>query len=276
MKAGKRHASARTRWAGSLCGLVLLGWAVLAGGCRESVGTALYVTIDFDPSMMMDQLRVSGTVAGSGVGPQVLPAQPERLLANGDTFRVLLPSAPDKAEAELTVEGLREGTRVSQGKAQVQVFENMEVDVTVRLEPAPPDGGEFCANCPDGCCMSGVCTTSTFNTCGTGGIACTMCNARTADSCSNEGFCACGRGAACDPRTTDRCLSGLCRCGINAPCGFGQECVSGRCECTPNSCAGCCSNGVCNPGNTKDRCGKGGGACVKCSGTCNTTTGTCS
>lgn len=276
MDSGKHHVSAgaqRGRW---LCGLLLLGWAVLAGACRESVGTALYVTIDFDPSLMMDQLLVSGTVAGSGVGPQVLPETPERLLANGDTFRVLLPSAPNEAEAELKVEGLREGKRVALGTSKVQVLKDMEVDVTVRLEPAAPDDGEFCANCPDGCCVSGVCTTSTFNTCGTGGIACQKCDPNTASSCSSKGFCACGQGAACDPRTTDRCLNGFCRCGLNAPCGFGQECVSGRCQCTPNSCAGCCNAGVCEPGNTKDRCGKGGGMCVKCPSTCSPTTGTCS
>jgi hypothetical protein len=275
MESRKRKASSAARWARSLCGIALLGWAVLAGACRDPVGTALYATIDFPPSLMMDQLLVSGLVAGSGIGPHYLPEKPERLLANGETFRVLLPSAPDKSEAELKVEGLREGTRVARGTVQVQILEGMEVDVTVRLEPAPPADGEFCPDCPDGCCMSGVCTTSTFNTCGTGGIACRTCEPRTADSCASAGYCACGRGPSCDPRTTDRCAFGVCRCGINPPCGFGQECVSGRCECTPSSCGGCCISGTCAPGNTKDQCGKGGGACVKCSNACSAS-GTCS
>jgi len=275
MEGRKRKASAAARWARCLCGLGWLGWVVLAGACRDSVGTAVYATIDFPPSLTMDQLRVSGMVAGSGIGPHFLPEKPERLLANGDTFRVLLPSAPDKSEAELTVEGLREGTRVAMGSTKVQVLEGMEVDVTVRLEPAAPDDGEFCPDCPSGCCVSGVCTTPTFNTCGTGGIACRTCDPRTADTCASEGYCACGRGAACDPRTTDRCAGGACRCGSNAPCGFGQECVSGRCACTTNSCAGCCVSGVCAPGNTRDRCGKGGGTCMKCSNACSAT-GTCS
>jgi len=275
MESSKRKADSAAGWARCLCGIGLLGWGVLAGACRDPVGTALYATIDFPPSLMMDQLLVSGLVAGSGIGPHYLPEQPERLLANGETFRVLLPSAPDKSEAELKVEGLRVGTRVALGTVQVQILAGMEVDVTVRLEPAPPDGGEFCPDCPEGCCMSGICTASTFNTCGTGGIACRTCDPRSADSCASAGYCACGRGPSCDPRATDRCVFGVCRCGSNGPCGFGQECISGRCECTPSSCGGCCSSGLCDPGNTRDRCGKGGGACVKCANACDTT-GTCS
>ena len=42
------------------------GSGLLFAACRDSVGTALYVTIDFPPTLMMDQLLVSGTVAGSG------------------------------------------------------------------------------------------------------------------------------------------------------------------------------------------------------------------
>ncbi|HYH97773.1 hypothetical protein [Hyalangium sp.] len=266
----RRHTASTVRgWGRYLCGLWLLGLATLSGACRESVGTALYVTIDFPPSLLMDQLLVSGTVADSGIGPQLLPAQPERLLANGETFRILLPSAPDGSEAVLQVAGMREGTRVALGTGQVQIQEGSEVDVTVRLEPAGPDDGSFCADCPDGCCMDGVCTAPTFNTCGTGGIACKQCDPQTASTCSSEGFCACGRGPACDPRTADRCSNGSCRCGGGGPCGFGQQCVSGRCECTPGSCTGCCSGNTCEPGNTKDECGQGGAACVKCNRTCN-------
>lgn len=267
----KRTASVAAGWARFLCGIWLLGLGALSGACREPVGTALYVTIDFPPSVHMEQLRVSGLVAGSGIGPHLLPEQPARLLANGETFRVLLPSAPDQALAELQVEGLNKGERVALGTSQVRIREGLEVDVTVRLEPAPSD---FCPNCADGCCMSGICTTSTFNTCGTGGIACRTCDRKTADACSSQGACTCGRGPACDPRTTDRCVAGACRCGINGPCGAGQECVSGKCVCTTSSCTGCCSNNTCEPGTQKDRCGQGGAVCRKCSVACGAD-GTC-
>jgi hypothetical protein len=284
MESRNRKANSAARWLGCFCGIWLVGLVVVSGACRDPVGTALYVTIDFPPSLLMDQLLVSGTVAGSGIGPQYLPEQPERILANGDSFRVLLPSAVDKSEAELTVEGLREGTRVAMGTGTAQIQEGSEVDITVHLEPAtppppppPPDGGvpdggptdpNFCPNCASGCCQGGICTTSTFNTCGSGGVACKVCDGR-ADSCAAAGFCACGRGPACDPRTTDRCAGGVCRCGLGFQCALGQECVSGRCECTANSCSGCCTtNNTCEPGNTKDVCGRGGADCRKCNRTC--------
>jgi hypothetical protein len=270
----KRKASAAVRWARLFCGIWLVGLGVLCGACRDSVGTALYVTIEFPPNVNMDQLRVSGTVAGSGIGPQLLPDQPDRLLANGETFRVLLNSAPDMAQAELQVEGLNKGERVAFGTAQVQVQEGSEVDVTVRLEPKP---GDFCPNCPDGCCMSGICTTSTFNTCGTGGVACKACDRDTTDTCSSEGACTCGQGPACDPRIANRCVAGACRCGNNAPCGAGLVCESGQCVCNATSCSGCCSSStVCEPGNARDKCGKDGAVCKKCATfqTCSSS-GTC-
>ena len=270
----KRRVSAAVGWARLLCGIWLLGLGVLSGACRESVGTALYVTIEFPPTVLMDQLRVAGMVAGSGIGPHLLPEQPDQLLANGETFRVLLPSAPDMAQAELQVEGLSQGERVAFGTGQVQVQEGMEVDITVRLEPAPSD---FCPDCPDGCCMSGICTTSTFNTCGTGGVLCKTCDRDTTDTCSAEGACTCGRGPACDPRIANRCVGGACRCGSNPPCGAGLVCESGQCVCNTSSCSGCCSSSTtCEPGNTRDRCGKDGAACRRCSSfqTCNSS-GTC-
>ncbi|MBN1206734.1 MAG: hypothetical protein JXB05_17765 [Myxococcaceae bacterium] len=241
----------------------MLGWGVLLGACRDPAGTALYVTIDFPPSLTMDQLRVSGAVAGSAIGPQLLPEQPERTLAQEETFRILLPSAPDKAEAQLQVEGLRLGTRVALGTSQVRVQEGSEVDITVRLEPTSIDG--FCLDCPEGCCKSGICTTSTFNTCGTGGIACVTCDRSTADSCGPEGSCVCGTAGACDPLTTDACDNGQCKCGTGGPCGAGQECVGGRCVCTPASCAnGCCAFNACLPGTSINACGQGGAVCAKC------------
>jgi hypothetical protein len=253
----------------------LLGWGVLLGACRDPVGTALYVTIDFPPTLMMDQLRVSGTVAGSQIGPHLLPEQPSRALAQQETFRVLLPSAPDDAQAQLEIEGLRQGGRVARGTSQVRIQEGTEVDVTVRLEPTSIDG--FCLDCPEGCCKSGVCTTSTFNTCGTGGVACVACERSRTDACGPEGSCTCGTSGPCDPLITDACDNGQCRCGTTGPCGAGQQCVAGKCVCNATSCAtGCCFSNVCLPGTSEAACGTGGAACVKCGNrdTCNS--GICS
>ena len=36
-------------------------------------------------------------------------------------------------------------------------------------------------------------------------------------------------------------------------------------SCSPKNCAGCCSNGVCQPGNTRTYCGTAGGVCGVCS-----------
>lgn len=257
----KRKAST-ARWrAGYLCGLWLLGWSVLLGACRDSVGTALYVTIDFPSSLTMDQLRVSGSVDGNDIPPHFLPEQPERTLTPGDTFRVLLSSVPDKTEAALQVAGLFETTRVALGETRVEIREGSEVDVTVRLEPISND---FCPNCPEGCCMSGICTAPTFSTCGTGGVACVTCDPHLANMCDARGVCTCGVNAACDARSSDRCVLGWCRCGTNASCGQGQVCVSGQCVCTPDSCNGCCAGNICHAGNEKDRCGQSGQACDKC------------
>ncbi len=268
MRRRKPKTATATRWAGGLCGIGLLGWAVLLGACRDpdkASGTALYVTIQFSPALQMDQLRVSGNVAEDPIGPYLLPVQPERMLSSGETFRVLLPSAPHEATASLHLEGMREGAPVARGLAQAQVREGYEVDVTVHLAP---DGESFCLNCPEGCCMSGFCTTSTFNTCGTGGIACVQCDPRTADACAPAGFCGCGQGAACDALTTDRCEGGQCRCGNGGPCGYGQQCVAGQCRCTPESCQGCCDGNTCEPGHERTRCGVGGVACRSCSRVC--------
>jgi hypothetical protein len=240
---------------------------LLAGACRDAdkaSGTALYVTIDFPTTLFIDQLVVSGSVGESSIGPYALPEQPQRLLSNGETFRLLLPSAVDKTPAELAVEGLREGGRVALGTGSVQTRKGYEVELTVRLEAAPPVDPNFCVDCPSGCCMNGHCTRSTFQTCGTGGISCTSCNPSTADACAQGGFCACGSSPACDPIASDRCDKGRCRCGTKEACAQGLQCVGGQCQCTPSSCSGCCDGNTCVPGNQRDRCGTGGQGCRNC------------
>ena len=254
----------------------MLVCAVVLLACRDPSalsGTALYVTVEFDPALMLTQVRVGGTVEGGrAFGPQVLPERTDRLLHSGETLRVLLEDAPDGAQAQVYVEGLRDKNTVARGEGSAKVRTGYEVDVTLRLEPRDPEGG-FCPECA-GCCQDGLCTPSTFNTCGSGGLACMPCDQYRADGCDVRGVCVCGLGPACGINA-DRCLYGRCWCGRGRACGPGQACVNGTCQCTPDSCKeGCCWGNTCEPGTAKDRCGTGGAACLQCANLC-TPQGTC-
>ncbi|OJH35295.1 hypothetical protein BON30_39390 [Cystobacter ferrugineus] len=247
--------------------LVLVG-AVLMGACRDPAkasGTALYITAEFDPSLLITQVRVWGDVDGQPhFGPQVLPEKAQRVLNSGETLRVLLGDVPNGVRAEVNVEGLRDGSVVARGTGGADIRDGYEVEVSLRLEPTTPGNPDtFCLGC-EGCCIQGQCTSPTFNTCGTGGIACVACDPNLASHCDGRGVCMCGASTSCSPRTADRCLLGMCRCGNSQECGPGQQCVSGQCICSPESCAGCCTGNVCDQGTSADRCGRGGVVCQKC------------
>jgi hypothetical protein len=271
-------------------GLAWLALLLAAGACQDTAtasGTALYVTADFDPALRLTQLKVSGTVeGGEPVGPSMLPESPGRELARGETFRVLLPDAPEGALVALELEGLREGVAAARGTAEARVRQGYEVDVVVRLEAwsgtpdggepdggipdgGPPDSGTFCMDCADGCCRNGFCVRRTFLTCGVGGVDCVACDGARADTCSTLGVCGCGAGPACTGNNVDRCEGGQCKCGGSSPCGAGQECVNGQCRCTPGSCPnGCCVGDTCEPGNEQSKCGTGGEVCQQCRKEC--------
>ncbi|HEX8437171.1 hypothetical protein [Archangium sp.] len=257
--------------------------AVVLASCRDPAavsGTALYVTTTFDPTLLLTQVRVGGSVeGGQPFGPQVLPEQPDRLLYSGETLRVLLEDVPNGVQAKVYVEGLRNNVLVARGEGTAQIRDGYEVDVTVRLEPAapeeppdagtgPPDAGSSCSGCA-GCCANGdTCSPRTFQTCGAGGSACVACDPARADGCDARGVCVCGSAPSCSGTRVDRCVNGQCQCGAGGACAPGQECVDGTCRCSPNSCSGCCSNNVCEPGDTRDKCGKGGETCRKCNKEC--------
>lgn len=98
-------------------------------------------------------------------------------------------------------------------------------------------------SCGGGCCAGDTCNPASLSACGSGGGAC----------------------AICDPRRTDRCVDGQCRCGMGASCAVGQACVGGLCVCNAQSCpTGCCRNQACQAGNDAAACGSGGAACVAC------------
>jgi hypothetical protein len=279
--------AATARLSACLTALVL-GCAVLLGACPNTEsGTALYVTIEFDPALILTQIRIRGTVdtgtvdGGNGFGPYDLPDPAERVLHSGETLRVLLPDAPNGASVQVYAEGLRERMSLARGEGSVQVQAGKEVDLTLQLTPlgSTPDGGTptdpdggtptpTCSTC-SGCCLGDQCTTPARNTCGRNGSACVDCG-WLADRCNESGQCACGSGPPCSGRGVDRCVGGQCKCGSNNPCGWGQECISGTCRCTTTSCAsGCCAGDTCQPGTTKEACGTGGNACRQCNKRCN-------
>lgn len=277
---------------------MVLVCTVLLGACRNSEsGTALYVTVNFDPALILTQIRIGGTVnGGTSFGPHDRPEPPERVLHSGETVRVLLPEAPDGARVQVYVEGLRERIPLARGESSGVVRAGQEVDLTLQLTPmgstpdgGTPDGGTLpdggtsgepdggstptCDGCT-GCCQGNQCTTRARNTCGLNGSACVDCG-WLADRCNESGQCACGSGPPCNGLGVDRCEGGQCKCGSSGPCGWGQECVSGTCRCTTTSCAsGCCKGDTCEPGTAKDACGTGGAACRQCNKRCNAN-GTC-
>ncbi|WP_375756124.1 hypothetical protein [Corallococcus exercitus] len=276
MGASPRRALVRLLLCSGLLTLVTLA------ACRDPAaasGTALFVTTEFEPSLNLTRLRVSGAVAeGPSVPTTLLPEDSSRELLSGETFRVLLDGAANGTQATVRVEGLRDdATVVASGEATVSVRDGYEVEVTVRLTSGPtPDGGTgtFCLDCADGCCREGICTARTFRTCGVGGVACESCDADRADTCTPRGTCGCGTGPACSRNTADRCLGGKCLCGNNNACGPGQACIGGNCRCDPTTCGGCCDGNSCIPAPNKNQCGKGGAVCKKCDKKCNAD-GTC-
>lgn len=251
---------------------------VSLAACRDpaaAAGTALFVTTEFEPSLNLTRLRVSGAAAdGTEVASTLLPADSSRVLQSGETFRVLLDGAANGTQATVRVEGLRDDTTVvASGEATASVRDGYEVEVIVRLSSSPNPGGTFCLDCPDGCCRDGFCTARTFRTCGVGGVACESCDDQRTDSCTNRGTCGCGAGPACGANA-DRCTQGRCACGTNNACGPGLACIGGQCRCDPSTCGGCCEGNTCVTRADKNACGINGKTCKKCDKRCNPD-GTC-
>jgi hypothetical protein len=81
-----------------------------------------------------------------------------------------------------------------------------------------------------GCCSGNDCRPgNTLSACDTGLDQCTVCNAATADNCSNGG-CRCGTGSPCNPSSADNCSNGGCRCGNGPACsGLTSRCRDSTC-----------------------------------------------
>lgn len=97
------------------------------------------------------------------------------------------------------------------------------------------------SSCPNGCCNGDSCTPSTFESCGSDGLAC----------------------SACSPASADNCTDGRCGCGLGPACGGGQRCIGGQCRCDDIVCQsenGCCNGETCQKTNPL-ACGS---SCTRC------------
>ena len=152
--------------------------------------------------------------------------------------------------------------------------------------------------CPEGCCSAaGQCVSGgDRNACGTGGQACADCGAGACVSTFSMGQFtnSCGAcGAAC-AQNPGACMSDGCgsvcpggTCMGGALCtvdGSGHAtCQQNQGFCDPFSCDGCCDysmgfGGTCVPGNLPTKCGSNAIGCVDCIAmgeTCDTTTHKC-
>ncbi len=109
------------------------------------------------------------------------------------------------------------------------------------------DGGCACnaASCPAGCCQGATCRSIGFPVCGDAGSACVSCDVGTSDRCGAGGGCVCGTSGA--------------------PCPTGMGCFLGFCTCSEQTCANCCSGGVCQPASPLTCRQTGlGSQCVSC------------
>lgn len=107
------------------------------------------------------------------------------------------------------------------------------------------DEGECACNatsCPDGCCSADQCNERSYEHCGLLGRACVECNENRSDTCSVDGYCACGPASECAP---------------------GELCENEMCICSDESCAGCCSDARCER-RSFELCGVDGATCVAC------------
>ena len=142
-------------------------------------------------------------------------------------------------------------------------------------------------SCPTGCCLvfngKNVCVTGTSGVaCGTGGNACSDCNAKgavcdtgshacVAPSCGPQNCKGCCVGNACVAGTDVKtCGVGGLQCSDCAAKGQTCDAQTGTCSGPPPSCNaqncpnGCCQGNVCVAPTTDKACGKPGAQCQDC------------
>ena len=124
----------------------------------------------------------------------------------------------------------------------------------------------------DGCCRAGECREGIKDfACGTGGEECANCQGE--EQCSAGGECtACmdgcwgAMGKCLEGTSDDACGTGGKDC---TKCMSNQTCEMGTCEDQMNmscsqTCVGCCWNGECKQGASRQACGANGDTCKTC------------
>jgi hypothetical protein len=145
----------------------------------------------------------------------------------------------------------------------------------------PKLGCVSCVNATLDCtALSDRCTTMGRCQCGGLGVPC---DSKISDRCTT-GVCKCGAGSSCSPVLSDSCTMAACLCGTSPQCAaaVADSCTGGACKCgagpacdavMTSSCTGgackCGVSGPCNP-TISDRCNDATGLCqCGAGGTCN-------
>jgi cysteine-rich repeat protein len=116
--------------------------------------TAIEVTVRIDPTLGVDQLAISGTVAGAtAFAPGTLPDTPRALDAE-ESFAILVPDALDGQQVLVRVDALAAGQLVMSGGviAPVQLHHVSDVAVTLGAPAICGDGivSDLLETCDDG------------------------------------------------------------------------------------------------------------------------------
>lgn len=131
----------------------------------------------------------------------------------------------------------------------------------------------------NGCCVEGVCVDGfADDACGSGGIACetcfegescdggrcyeadSECGLTSCDGCCSAGVCLAGTDESACGAVGSACRS----CAVGTMCNENGRCVTDVRPCGPDTCDGCCLEGVCVSGKVVGACGVGGDACEVC------------
>ena len=145
-----------------------------------------------------------GAVVGPATPTAATPAPPpvSASAARGaPVIRGCSVTAASAAATPATCDGCCSGAACLSG---IEAFAcGLGGEVCVECEPAEICVAGVCLGCyaetcPDGCCLGGLCHTSSFLSCGLGGETCQVCDPTAADACSGEGRCTCAGDLACD------------------------------------------------------------------------------
>jgi len=144
--------------------------------------TGIQLTVTFDASLALDQLRVSVMpLGGIPLEPRLIPAQPRPLEPGGEVAELVLADHHAGEEVSVLVEGLALGVVMASGRDQVLLVSGQLVPLALELAPevvcgdGEVAGDETCdddnSDAGDGCDDS--CAIEAGFVCGTPGQPCT-------------------------------------------------------------------------------------------------------